>query len=152
MQIIHKRVIDLNPVEYRACYKANYGFEGYMQEELCRCKWRNAPGEVIMLWDGPPDSANSLIGWCLLTPVRMWGLLGVSRWVYGRSKYTAEFWVKRQYRRRGYGKMLMNEVKKLDPNPHVIPHDEPSSQLFSSYKVQVMRGDKAWIRRKPKVS
>lgn len=152
MEIRVKPVSELTPVEYRACYRANYGEDGYMQSELYWCK-RGQPGTVVMLWDGPDDTVKSLIGWCLLTPVRMYGLLTVTRYVMGRSKYTAQFWVKRQYRRKGYGKTLMNEVKKLDPNPHVLPHDGASSELFSGYKCQVLAQDKNWIKRgKPKVA
>lgn len=152
MKIIHKPVADLNTIEYRACYKANYGAEGYMQEELSRCR-RGHPGEVILLWDGPDDATKSLIGWVLMTPVREYGLLAVTRWVMGKSKYTVQFWVKRQHRRKGHGTALMNEVKRLDPNPHVMPHDDASAELFSSFKCQVLKDDKAWLKPgKPKVA
>lgn len=123
-----------------------------MAEELARCKG-GKPGKVIMLWDGPDDKVTSLIGWALLTPVRRSGLLTATTWVMKRSKYTVQFWVKRQYRRQGHGKTLMKEAKKYDDNPHVFPHDEASSELFSSFKVQVMRDDKHWIKPgKPKVA
>lgn len=152
MEIRHKPVSELTPVEYRACKLANYGPEnGYMYEELGRCRL-GAPGEVIMLWDGPDDTTKSLLGWVLLTPVRRYGLLAVTEWVMKRSKYTVQFWVKRQHRRKGYGKVLMNEVKRLDPKPHVIPHDNASSELFSSFDVQVLQGDKHWMKRKPRVA
>lgn len=151
MKIIHKDVSELTPVEYRACYRANYGDGGYMREVLVDCKNGN-PGKVILLWDGPEDSARSLIGWSLLTPVDLYGILAVTRWVTKRSKYTAEFWVKKRHRRKGYGKVLMNEVKKHDDNPHVIPHNKASSELFSSFKVQVLQQDKSWLRNKPRVA
>lgn len=152
MEIRHKPVSELTKVEYKACYTACYSLDnGYMKEELARCKGGH-PGQVIMLWDGPDDTAKSLIGWALLTPVREYGLLAVTRWVMSRSKYTVQFWVKRQYRRKGYGKILMDEVKKLDERPHVLPHDDASSELFSSYNVQVLQSDKIWMKRKPKVS
>lgn len=152
MKIIHKQVSDLNAVEYRACYLANYRADGYMQPELERCRNGGRQGQVIMLWDGPDDDIKSLIGWALLTPVRRWGLLEVTRHAAARSKFTAQFWVKSQYRKHGHGKTLMNEVKKLDPRPHVIPHDRASSELFSQFEVQVLNEDKHWIRSKPKVS
>jgi GNAT superfamily N-acetyltransferase len=151
MKIIHKDVSDLTPVEYRACHKANFGENGYMREVLVACKGGNA-GKVVMLWNGPDNTARSLIGWALLTPVTPYGILSVSRWVMQRSKYTAEFWVKPRYRRKGYGKVLMNEVKKYDSNPHVIPHDTASSELFSAYNVQVLKYDKIWLRNKPRVA
>lgn len=153
MVIISKNVSELTPIEYKACRAANYGpDEGYMHEELGLCR-KGAPGMVIMLWDGPDDSTKSLLGWALLTPVRRSGLVAVTEWVMKRSKYTVQFWVKRQHRRKGYGKTLMNEVKKLDPKPHVMPHDAASSELFSSFDVQVLKDDKHWIKRgKPKVA
>lgn len=153
MEIRHKPVSELTPLEYKACKAANYGPDnGYMYEEVARCRAGKYPGEVIMLWEGPDDSIKSLLGWVLLTPVRRHGLLAVTEWVMKRSKYSAQFWVKRQHRKKGYGKILMNEVKKIDPNPHVMPHDDASSELFSSYNCQVLQDDKHWLKRKPKVA
>lgn len=152
MEIRHKKVSELTPVEFRACYAANYGYEGYMREELNRCK-RGHPGQVILLWDGPDNTARSLIGWALLTPTRCHGLLAVTRHAKSRSTYTAQFWVKSRHRRKGYGKILMQEVKNYDPRPHVIPHDEASGELFSSFNVQVLQREDHWIKRgKPKVA
>lgn len=152
MEIIHKSIKDLTKTEYRACYLANYGpWDGYMCETLVNAK-NSTECKVIMLWDGPDDTVRSLIGWALLTPVREYGILAVTPWVMRRSKYTAQFWIKKQYRRRGYGKILMTETKKLDPRPHVIPHDRPSSELFSSFDVQVLKSDKLWLARKPKIA
>lgn len=154
MEIRHKQVWELTPLEYRACKAANYGpTNGYMHEELTRCRAGKGPGQVIMLWEGPDDSMRSLRAWALLTPVRRYGLLSVTEWVMKRSKFTVQLWVKKQYRRNGYGKMLMTEVKKLDPKPHVFPHDNPSSELFSSFEVQVLQADRHWLKRgKPKVA
>lgn len=105
-----------------------------------------------MLWDGSEDDIKSLIGWALLTPVRRHGQLSVTEWIMKRSKYTVQFWVKKQHRRKGHGKTLMLEVKKLDPRPHVLPHDTASSELFSSFEVQIFKDDKFWMKRKPKVA
>lgn len=152
MEIRHKSVKELTRTEYRACYNACYDVEnGYMKLELAYCK-KGHPGEVIMLWDGPDDKTSSLKGWVLLTPVRLYGLLSVTRWVYGRSKYTAMFWVKKQYRNQGLGSLLMSEVKKIDPNPHVMPHDEASGNLFGKFKCQVMNDDKEFLVKKPTVA
>lgn len=152
MEIIHKAVTDLNDIEYRACHKANFGpDDGYMQGELAKCK-ATGTGYVVMLWDGPPDKIMSMRGWALLSPCTTTGLMAVSRWVMNRSKYTVQFWVKPRWRQRGYGKILMHEVKKYDDNPHVMPHDRASSEFFSSYKVQVLQMDKWRMRRKPRVA
>lgn len=150
MEIRTKKVSELTDVEYRACWRANYGWEGYMQSELVAAREGRRQGIAILLWDGPDDTARSLRGWALLTPVRLHGNIAVTRWAASRSKYTAEFWVKRQWRRKGYGTMLMKEVKKHDRRPHVLPHDNASSELFSSFDVQVLAHDKHWLRKKPK--
>lgn len=153
MEIIHKQVSELSEVEYRACHLANYRDSGYMQQVLYSCRHYENPGEVIMLWDGPKDTVRSLVGWALLTPTTTNGYLSVSRWIKGRSKYTAQFWVKRQYRKRGHAKTLMTEVKKLDPRPHVFPHDHVSGEFFSSFNVQVAGYDRHYLKRgKPKVA
>lgn len=154
MNVIVKPVEDLTQTEYRACYLANYGFNGYMREELTWCRKTPIarPGIAIMLWDGPADTPVSLKGWALLTPVRTWGLVGATRYTKSKAKYTVQFWVKQQYRKQGYGKLLMGEVKKLDDRPHVFPHDDASAELFSSYQVTIMNDDKRWMKRKPKVA
>lgn len=153
MDIIHKKVTDLTPTEYRACDNANYGHAGWMQGELRRCRTKGFPGQVIMLWNGPADKVQSLIGWALLTPVRTRGTIAGTRWTMKRSKFTVQFWVKKRHRRKGHATTLMSEVKKLDPRPHVFPHDIVSGELFSSYEVTIMRLDEGWInRRKPKIA
>lgn len=152
MEIRHKKVSDLTPVEYRACYQANYGYIGYMQNELHFCRKYGDPGEVIMLWDGPDDTTRSLIGWVLLCPVRVEPYYA-SAHIRRVSKYTVNVWVKSKYRKQGYGKMLMDEVTKLDPRPHVLPHSEASANLFSGYRVACTLMDRRrWIKPKPRVA
>lgn len=154
MEIRHKLVSELSPVEYRACYKANLGDEGYMRSTLVEERLGVGQGQIIMLWDGPDDTARSLIGWALLTPITLSGLLAATRYVKSKSKYTVQFWVKRQHRKKSYGKLLMEQVKlHYDLNPHVFPHDEASSEFFSSYNVQVLQFEKHWLKKgKPKVA
>lgn len=155
MEIRQKKVSELTPTEYLACKKANYGpYDGYMYGQLTNCRGGYTYGGIaIMLWDGPDDTVKSLLGWCLLVPVTRHGMFAVTDTVMRRSKYSAQFWVKRQHRKKGHAKTLMREVKKIDPRPHVIPHDEASSELFSAFEVQVMQTDSHWIKRgKPKVA
>lgn len=152
MEIRHKTVAEMTTTEYNAAFKANYGFDGYMQGELYRCRREGHEGRVILLWDGPDDRVSSLIGWAILTPVRLYGMVAATRYTKRNSKYTVQFWVKRQHRRKGYGKILMNEVKKHDPKPHVFPHDTASAELFSSYNVTTLSTDRRYIRKKPKVA
>lgn len=155
MKIITKEVRDLTRTEYLACYLANYRESGYMQDTLSRARKfpMTDPCTVIMLWDGPEDKVSSLIGWASLSPTSLKGMLGVTRYVKSKSKYTAQFWVKQQYRRKGHAKTLMNEVKKYDPNPHVFPHCHASGEFFSSYKVTSMQDGHHYLKRKkPKVA
>jgi GNAT superfamily N-acetyltransferase len=149
MEIRHKLVSELTDTEYKACLAANFGWEGYMREELKLCR-DGYPGKAILLWHGPEDTIRSLRGWALLTPTKAHGLMAVTQYGTTVSKYSAQFWVKRQWRRRGYGTILMEEVKKYDPRPHVLPHDDASSELFSSFNVYVMANDKHWLKKKPK--
>lgn len=152
MDIRHKRVCDLTKVERRACYLANYGFEGYMREVLAECT-ENNNGRVVLLWDGPDDTVRSLIGWALLSPVaNKYSIVAASDYARKNCVYTAQFWVKRQYRRKGYGKILVAEAKKYDPRPYVLPHDIPSAELFSSFNVRTSSYDRKWLRRKPKLA
>lgn len=150
MNILVKNISDMTSTEYAACYKANYGTDGYMQEELQYCRWypdRRA-GKVIMMWDGPADKVSSLKAWALLTEVRTHGLLAVSSYIKRVSKYSVQLWVKRQYRGRGYSKILMNEVIRLDPKPNVFPHDRRSASLYSQYSVSCAKYDRdAWLRK-----
>lgn len=153
MEIRRKSVSELTSKEYLACYNACYNYDnGYMKAELERCKNGRYQGEVILLWDGPDNTTKSLIGWCMVTPVRLYGLLAVTRYVTTKSKVTAMFWVKNKYRGQGYGTILMNEVKKIDPNPHVMPHDERSGNLFGKFKCQVLMDDKVHMVKKPHVA
>lgn len=150
MEIVHKDVSDLTRPEFRTLHRNTFGDDGLMQGELERCRDYNY-GRVIMIYsDGP---RRTFIGWVLLVPVRIYGAVAATRWVMSRSKYTAMFYVNSRHRRKGYGKELMKEVKAYDENPHVLPHDEASQELFSSFKVQVMMEDKKHMRRgKPKIA
>lgn len=150
MEIRHKEVKDLTDVEYRACYRANYGWDGYMQTELVNARNGEQEGIAIMLWDGPDNTIRSMRGWALLTPTKTNGLTAVSRYGKKNIKYTAEFWVKTRYRRKGLGTLLMQEVKKYDKRPHVLPHDKASSELFSCFDVYVLQHERYWLKNKPK--
>lgn len=152
MNIITKSVADLTPVEYKACYNANYGWDGYMMEELSNRRAKKCQEAiVIMIWDGPDNTVRSLKGWSLLTPTTTKGMLAVSRYMTKHSKYTVQFWVKKPYRRQGLGAALMLEAKKHDPRPHVIPHDTQSVELFSKFNVRSSSHDRP-LKRKPKVA
>lgn len=156
MEIRMKSVPELTQLEYRACRGANYGDSGYMQGMLTNAREsKDDTAIAIMLWDEnePKNRVGSMVGWCFLTPVSLSGITGATRYTKSRSIYTAQFWVKKPHRKKGYAKMLMHEVKKLDPRPHVIPHNESSAEFFSSFDVTVLADERSWInRKKPKVA
>lgn len=140
--VVHKDVKDLTRPEFIAFYRANFGDSGIMQGELMRCRQHNLQASTIAIWTCHKE--RRLIGWALVTPVRGYGDLAASRHTMKQSKYTFQFWVKPQYRGKGYGKVLMDEAYKLDPRPHVMPHDEKSEKFFSHYNVMIMQIDKNW--------
>lgn len=150
LEVRFKDVSELTATEYMACYRANYGAGGFMQEELVACRrteaWATRTGKVYLLWDGPEDKQSSLRAWCLITPIRSWGKLAASRWNMKRSKHTIQFWVKRNHRNKGYGKLLMDLATMYEPVPHVFPHSKNSSRLFKDYDVTASASDHAWIR------
>lgn len=153
MQVISKPVASLTPNEYRACRLANFGYDGYMMEELQFRRLKKCDKAIaIMIWDGPDDKISNMKAWSLITPVTQKGMLAASKYICSKAKYTAQFWVKRQHRRQGLGTMLMLEVKKYDPRPHVIPHDTKSVELFSKFKVRSSSYDNPLKRSKPKVA
>lgn len=140
--ILHKDVKDLTRGEYQAFYRANFGDEGYMQGELARCRHQGFYGRTISIWSD--TKRRELLAWALLTPVREYGPLQVTRYTKTQSKYTVELWVKWKHRGKGYGKALMNEVYNYDDRPNVLPHDEISEKFYSNYNVMVMNIDKKW--------
>ena len=153
MKTIVKKVPDLTPIEYRACYLANYGEWGYMRATLQNAReLHDSDAIAVLLVDETRRGATALIGWALLTPVSTSGMLAATRYTKSKSKYTVQFWVKQQHRKKGHGKTLMAAVKKLDPLPHVLPHDEKSGQFFSSWNVTVLNGDRPWLKRKTKIA
>lgn len=131
MDIIVKKVNDLTPSEYAACAKANYGWGGHMQEDLREARRCPSDDLVIMLREGDPDDMKSLLGWCLVSPASTYGWYAAPE----TARHVVQFWVKKQYRRKGYGGILMSEVKKIDYEPHVIPHNKASGEFFSSYNL-----------------
>lgn len=154
MEIKTKEVADLTPIEYKACFKANFGYDGYMREILEKHREDGSHGLAIMLWEGPEDKTSSLLGWALLTETKdkhTQHCVYMTDYTKRKAKYVAQFWVKTRHRRKGLGKILMVETKKYDSRPFVLPHDPKSEQLFASFDVTVTKGDRAKLQshRKP---
>ena len=145
MEVRFKDVVDMTPTEYRACYLANYGSGGYMRDDLVAARDGRRQGKVYLLWEGPEDNTTSLHGWSLITPIRRGGRGGASRYAMKKAKHTVQFWVKRNHRKKGYGKLLMDLAVMYTPHPHVFPHSKNSSRLFKDYDVTASKRDRAWI-------
>lgn len=143
MYIVHKDVSELSRGDYQAFSRANFGEEeGIMKPYLIGCYKHGQPGKTISIWKS--ETNRRLIAWCLLTPVSLDGDAAVTRYAKSQSKYTAMFWVQWPYRGKGYGNILMNEVYKYDPRPHVMPHDEISEKFFKRHNTMIMNVDKQW--------
>lgn len=156
MHIVTKDVRELSPVEYQACLRNNYGDGGYMLHETkaARTNPDAAGAKAVMLWQTHEhEHAKDMLAWVLLTPTKLNGLTGVTPYIKSKSKYTAEFWVKYRHRRKGYATRLMKHVKRYyDPRPHVIPHDDASSELFSKFNVSVLAEDRYFMKKKTKIA
>lgn len=152
IMIEKKSLADLTPVEWKACYTANYGAGGYMRNTFMNNRY-NQDAFVLMVWDGPHDSAKNMLAWALATPVTSRGYTSATYYARKRAKYTVQFWVKRPYRQRGIGHSLMQEIKKYDETPHVFPHDDKSGEFFSGYNVTATASERTWMRNnKPKAA
>lgn len=138
MNTVIKAIQDLTPEEYRACYSLNFGQYGWMRPSLSYYR-KKTDVWVIMLWE------DKLIGWSLVAPCNRDSIFEINEYAIRRSKYVAQFYVRFRERGKGYGRLLMSEVLKLDPRPHVIPHDTQSGAFFSSYPVTCRRNERPYI-------
>ena len=152
MQVLIEKVANLTPVQYQACYRANYGTDGYMRETLVKHRRdKDSAALAILLIEQPAGvdfEHKHMLGWALLTPVTTSrdSVVAGTWYTKKRSKYTAQFWVKRQYRGKGLGSLLLSETQKLDPRPHVFPHDDRSGKMFGGKNVTVLKVDQYWIK------
>lgn len=130
MKIITKTISQLTSEEYTYCYRANLsstGARGEMRPKLVEYRahpaWAKEDGaEVVLLWDGKREGAHRLLGWAMVFDN------------YSEHK-DAYFWVKKPLRDRGYGTILMKEVKKIEKQPKVYPWNEKAIGFFSKFVV-----------------
>lgn len=132
MRLITKTIGQLTNEEYRYCYNANLDSSdkttGRMRPDLVYYRSdpltaRDEDAKVVMLWDDAQSGAKRLIGWAMT-------------FIEGRE-HIAFFWVKKPHRNKGYGTMLMKEIKKSNPKPYVYPWSDNSYGFFSKFEVDV---------------
>jgi len=93
--------------------------------------------KVVLLWDDDKEGARRLLGWSLTR--------------LEKQKQIAFFWVKPSLRNKGYGSMLMQEVKRVDPKPKVFPWSQEAGGFFSKFEVEVPEYQSYNLVQKPKV-
>lgn len=139
MQVVVKKIGDLTRDEYRYCYNANMGHFGQMQSRFSNYRRdelsaRRDNARAFMLVDDSLQGARALLAWAL---------------VFDDSVY---FWTKPSHRNKGYGTVLMREVKKEITKPTVYPWTNESGGFFSKFDVRDGYGDgDFWMTDKPKV-
>lgn len=132
MDIRVKSLKDLTPEEYRACFYLNLRGSGMMMYSLMDHK-NSADAKAIMIWG---DAGKKyLMGWALMVPILDEIGWYPTRYQIKKCKYVNQFYVRKPERSKGLGTILMNEVKKIEPVPLVIPHDPASGDFFASHKV-----------------
>jgi len=117
-KITVKRVHNLSYEEYRECYKANYGSNGSIRDDLVDFRYnRKIQAHVLML----RDDANRLMAWALVD--------------FKESHPTIQIWVKGPYRRKGYGARLFKKAENRWGTPYVFPHNDVASSFFQKMEV-----------------
>jgi hypothetical protein len=145
MRVIVKDVNYLTPEEYKYCYNANLHSsdksEGRMRPDLAY--YRRDPltaieedAKVILLWDDEKEGARRLLGWALT-------------FSEGGTDPIAFFWVKKPFRNKGLGTIMMKEVKNIHPRPKVYPWSIPSGGFFSKFDVETPKHNASYLVKKP---
>lgn len=123
MPVEVKRVIDLTPEEYKQCKRLCFRETGFMYYDIARARNNelNYPSnrrfsKVVLITE-----SNRLAAWALLTPRKVKG-------------YNAQFYTRAALRNQGLGSKLMEEVRKIEFKPYVIPHDYRSGGFFKKSK------------------
>lgn len=114
-------VADLSAAEYSRCLYLNLRNGGTMRDTLQTARYYCKQGQdkgsrVVLIEDG-----EQLLAWALIY----------------RSFYQSNdvhFYVRRAFRRRGLGRMLMREVRRYTRKPRVQAWNEVAEAFFASFR------------------
>lgn len=112
LRYVRKHVSDLTPEEYQACYRLNMGRNGEMQDKISFERKHRKQAYVLMLWKD-----NTLISWVL-------------RFREGEHRWGVYVYTRTHYRRKGYGKWLLNESKRGLKTVTIYPWDKRSAGFY----------------------
>jgi GNAT superfamily N-acetyltransferase len=122
-----KLVGELTAAEYRACSQLNRRHLGLMRRKLVLMRSSFPDDSQVVLIE---DGASKLLAWALVFPDRRSDSPGVY------------FYVRRDYRRYGLGRKLLQAVCRQVEKPRVYPWDARSQGFFNAAKpgtVQLVR-------------
>jgi hypothetical protein len=128
-----KRVTNLTPEEYKACYSLNLRNGGLMRGALVSCRenwsesgfpWADKPTYAAMNF----NRDGTLAGWVLIFPDEY-------------DNLAAYFYVRRNQRRKGVGSKLAKHVSKKFGQVRVYPHDKRSNGFFNHVHKQKLNVD-----------
>ena len=102
-------------------------------------KHKNKDARAIIAYDG-----DKPLGWMLMIPTshepELYEALDyVTDYAKRTCKYTLQFYVRKDARRMGVAKALMEEALRYTPRPRVIPWSPESAAFFADYPVYVDR-------------
>ena len=121
---------DLTPHQWKRCSKLNAGDMGNMYDMMREQRY-NPEALAILLRKG-----RGIVGWGLLIPTAdLYSWWGMTYYARKTTKYNAQLWIDEKHRRRGYGKIIMDEIQRRDPKPFVYPYDEHAGNFFADYRV-----------------
>ena len=138
VRIIEKRILDLTPVELKQCRNLSLRKRGLMCEELSYWRnWESKPNRmrrkcrVIMI---KYDDSERLVAWAFVFP----------RYERGYEVY---FYTRVRERNKGYGSILMEQARAIDPRPKVCPHDYTSGKFFAKHRrnIRFDKWDARWV-------
>jgi hypothetical protein len=82
------------------------------------------------------DDEDALIAWALVTPK------------YRTRGTRLSFYTRVRERNKGYGSILMDRVRAIDPKPYVFPHDTTSGGFFKKHRgfIRFDKHEDKWLR------